>query len=106
MKSILPLLVLAMTVDRSPAAEPAKPLDPSFLRLYAETRGFMLGRPSKPKPTPDGNAVLFLRSEAKKPKLSLFEFDIATGKTKELLTPEMVLERRRRESVARRESSP
>ena len=47
------------------------PLDASFLRLYAETRGVMLGRPVKPKLTPDGKAVLFLRSEAKKPKLSL-----------------------------------
>jgi dipeptidyl-peptidase 4 len=74
-----------------PTAKKDQPLDASFLRLYAETRGFMLGRPVKPKPTPDGKAVLFLRSEAKKPKLSLFEFDVASGKTKELLTPEIVL---------------
>ncbi len=74
-----------------PTAKKDQPLDASFLRLYAETRGFMLGRPVKPKPTPDGKAVLFLRSEAKKPKLSLFEFDVASGKTKELLTPEAVL---------------
>src|SRR4051812_5068237 len=75
------------------AKEPAKgvALDTSFLRLYAETRGFMLGRPVKAKPTPDGKAVLFLRSEAKVPKLRLYEFDVATGKTKELLTPEDVL---------------
>src|SRR5580692_10032362 len=71
-----------------PTVKKDQPLDASFLRLYAETRGFMLGRPVKPKPTPDGTAVLFLRSEPKKPKLSLFEFDVASGKTKELLTPE------------------
>src|SRR5262249_22225722 len=31
------------------------------------------------------------RSEARVPKLRLYEFDVATGKTKELLTPETVL---------------
>lgn len=71
------------------AAQPAKdqPLDAEFLRTYAQTRGFMLGRPVQAKPTPDGKAVLFLRSEARKPQLSLYEFDVATGKTRELLTP-------------------
>jgi dipeptidyl-peptidase 4 len=95
MKSCLTFaMVLAMTANSLSAAdpaEPARPLDASFLRLYAETRGFMLGRPSRPKPTPDGKAVLFLRSEAKKAKLSLYEYNVATGKTKELLTPEAVL---------------
>src|SRR2546425_3120992 len=67
------------------------PLDASYLRNHAETRGFMLGRPVKPKPTPDGKAVLFLRSEARVPKLRLYEFDVATGKTKELLTPAALL---------------
>ena len=94
MKIVIPLLVLFTMSQPSTAAEPPKkdaPLDASFLRLYAETRGFMLGRPSKPKPTPDGKAVLFLRSEPKKAKMSLFEFDVASRKTKELLTPEMLL---------------
>src|SRR5262245_13729689 len=74
-------------------AKPGKevPLDANFLRDYAETRGFMLGRPVKAKPTPDGKAVLFLRSQPRIPKLSLYEFDVATGKTRELLTPEKLL---------------
>jgi dipeptidyl-peptidase-4 len=78
----------------SPAAEPPQgpALDTSFLRLYAETRGFMLGRPQKPKITPDGKAVLFLRAEAKTPKLKLYEFDVASGQTKELLSPELLLQ--------------
>lgn len=92
--------------DEKPPVE-QKPLDASFLRLYAETRGFMLGRPVKPKPTPDGKAVLFLRSEAKKPQLSLFEFEVATGKTRELLTPATLLkgveEKLSPEEKARRE---
>src|SRR5947208_13921729 len=51
----------------------------------------MCGLPVNPTPSPDGNAVLFLRSEARKAQLSLFEFDVATGKTRELLTPAQVL---------------
>ena len=65
--------------------------DTSFLREYAETRGFMLGRPSRPKLTPDGKFVLFLRSESKSNRMRLFEFDVARATTKELLTPETVL---------------
>ncbi len=89
--SVLAALILSPALAQEKPPVNDKPLDASFLRLYAETRGFMLGRPSKPKPTPDGKAVLFLRSEPKKAKMSLFEFDVATGKTKELLTPEALL---------------
>ncbi|MBX9583195.1 MAG: alpha/beta fold hydrolase [Gemmataceae bacterium] len=81
-----PLLLTAGLV----AAPDAPAVDTSFLKQYAETRGFMLGRPAKPKVTPDGKAVLFLRSEAKSPRQSLYEFDVATGKTKELLTPDLL----------------
>ncbi|MCE9530062.1 MAG: hypothetical protein K8T89_02825 [Planctomycetes bacterium] len=94
MKTIIIIsLLFAACFARADEKRPVdqKPLDASFLRLYAETRGFMLGRPVKPKPTPDGKAVLFLRSEPKKAKLSLFEFDVASGKTRELLTPEALL---------------
>src|SRR5262245_64891129 len=88
MRNLIPLLaVLLFSWAR---AEEPRP-DAKFLRDYAETRGFMLGRPVKPKFTPDGKAVLFLRSEARVPKLRLYEFDVATGKTKELLTPEALL---------------
>lgn len=62
-----------------------------FLRDYAQTRGFMLGRPTRPTPTPDGKSVLFLRSAPRVAKLSLFEFDVATGQTRELLTPQQLL---------------
>src|SRR6516162_5359924 len=89
--------------------QPAKgaPLDARFLRDYAQTRGFMLGRPVKPTPTPDGKAVLFLRSEPRIAKLRLYEFDVARGKTRLLLTPEQVLkgteEKLSPEEKARRE---
>ena len=89
--------------------QPAKgaPLDARFLRDYAQTRGFMLGRPVKPKPTPDGKAVLFLRSEPRNAKLRLYEFDVASGKTRQVLTAEQVLkgteEKLSPEEKARRE---
>src|SRR5262245_35356031 len=84
-------LLAAPAGAQAPTPATGAPLDASFLRLYAETRGFMLGRPVKAKPTPDGKAVLFLRGEAKVPKLKLYEFDVATGKTRELLSPESLL---------------
>jgi dipeptidyl-peptidase-4 len=63
----------------------------TFLRDYAETRGWSLGRPVRPQPTPDGRAVLFLRAGPRQPQLGLFEFDVATGQTRELLTPAQLL---------------
>ena len=81
-------LSLPMTLSQ-PKTEP--PLDTRYLRDFAQTRGFMLGRPVLAKPTPDGKAVLFLRSEARIARLSLFEFDVASGKTRELLTPQTLL---------------
>ena len=66
-------------------------VDTTYLRTLAETRSFQNGRPLKPKPTPDGKAVLFLRSEARSGILSLFEFDVTTGKTRELISPADVL---------------
>jgi dipeptidyl-peptidase-4 len=66
--------------------------DTSFIRDYAETRGFQLGRPVAPQITPDGQRVLFLRAAGPRTaKQSVFEFDVATGKTRELLTAEQVL---------------
>ncbi len=85
----LTLITAAMAHAADPI--PGKPLDTSFLKQYAETRGFMLGRPQKPKISPDGKTVLFLRADPKTPKMKLFEFDVASGKTKELLSPEMLL---------------
>jgi len=75
------------------AAEPVKgaPLDTTYLKDHAETRGFMLGRPTRAKPTPDGRAVLFLRAQPRVARLRLYEFDVGTGKTRELLSPEDLL---------------
>ena len=98
--------LLAALVLSAPAAG-GPPIDTSFLKRYAETRGFMLGRPQKPKFTPDGKTVLFLRADPPAAKLKLFAFDVASGQTKELLTPEMLLkggdEQLSAEEKARRE---
>jgi dipeptidyl-peptidase-4 len=94
MNTILPSLILFLQLAAVASAAdpmPEKPLDTSFLKEYAETRGYMLGRPQKPKISPDGKTVLFLRAEPKTPKMKLFEFDVASGKTRELLSPEMLL---------------
>ncbi|HXU68271.1 MAG TPA: DPP IV N-terminal domain-containing protein [Polyangia bacterium] len=62
-----------------------------FLRELAVTRNFNLGRPAKAEPTPDGAAVLFLRTEARSPVTSLYSFDVASGQAKVLITPEQIL---------------
>ena len=68
------------------------PPDPSFLQDYAETRGYLLGRPSRVQVTADGSAVLFLRSRARDDSHDLFETDLATGRTRLLVRPGDLLE--------------
>ena len=90
----LTALIVLVTLTTFATAQPAAKdtaVDTNYLRTLAQTRSFQLGRPSRPQPTPDGKAVLFLRSEPRSPKLSLFEFDVETSKTRELLTPADVL---------------
>jgi dipeptidyl-peptidase-4 len=67
--------------------------DPSitFFRDLAETRNYTLGRPVSPKPTPDGSAVIFLRGGPRDPVLRLYEFVVATGRERELVTPAQIL---------------
>ena len=79
--SVIVMTVLAM----SPSP------DATFLKDYAETRRFMAGRPVGAKVTPDEKSVLFLRSAPHDARQTLYELDVATGETKELLTPETVL---------------
>ncbi len=83
----------ALALDSSIVAQAPKdvPLDTAYLREHAQTRGFLLGRPMRPQPTPDGKAVVFLRSGPRSAKLALYEFDVAGKTTRELLTPEQAL---------------
>jgi dipeptidyl-peptidase-4 len=66
------------------------PIDTAFIRAYTMTRRFRLGAPVHPLPTPDGKAVLFLRSPPRDPRQALFETDLASGATREVLSPETI----------------
>ena len=75
----------ASTANEAPhATEPH--VDREWIRTYAATRGFRMGAPQRATPTPDGKAVLFLRSGGRDPKQALYETDLATGTTREVLT--------------------
>src|SRR5215831_5319575 len=65
--------------------------DLRFLTELMHTRRYTLGRPVDPRLLPDGSQVLFLRSGARSPVLSLYAFDVATGKTRELISPATLL---------------
>ena len=72
------------------AAPTSAPTD-EFIQEFAATRRYVSGRPGSAKLTPDGKSVLFLRAQATSPAQTLFELEVATGQTKELLTPEAIL---------------
>src|SRR3954466_5301547 len=76
--------VLAMTLLAATAQD-------SFLREFAETRRYLAGRPTNAQLTADAKWVLFLRATQKDPRQLLYELDLASGQTKELLTPESLL---------------
>jgi dipeptidyl-peptidase-4 len=82
---------------QQPVAEPAPPSpgvsaqNEEFLRQYAQTLRFSLGRPNHISITSDGSAVLFLRSGPRSFVQDLYEFDCASGKERVLLTADQIL---------------
>jgi dipeptidyl-peptidase-4 len=62
-----------------------------FLDAYARTYRFTLGRPKAIKPSPDGKSVFFLRSPGRSFVQDLYEFDLAAGKERVLLTADAIL---------------
>ncbi len=66
-------------------------LPPQFLADVSATKSFTLGRPVGARLLPDGKTVLFLRAEARQTKQLLYAFDVATGETTLLLSPETLL---------------
>src|SRR5213594_2139989 len=76
-----------------PAAEtgPAAEADSGFLEQFAATYHFSLGQPTSITPTPDGDAVLFLRSGPRSFVQNLYEFDVAARRERVLLTADRVL---------------
>jgi dipeptidyl-peptidase-4 len=73
-------------------AEEPESADLRYFRELVETRNYSLGQPVSPKFTPDGKQVIFLRGGARDPVLRLYEFTIADGKLREILTPEKLLQ--------------
>jgi dipeptidyl-peptidase 4 len=67
-------------------------MDTTFLRQYAKTRRFLAGRPVQPEFALGNKAVLFLRSPAQSPVQTLYALEVATGQSRELLTPQTVLQ--------------
>lgn len=85
------LLPIATLTAQSPSAVDTRASNEQFLRQYAETYRFSLGRPTRATVTPDGVAVLFLRSGPRSFTNDLYEFDCRTGIERVLLTAEQIL---------------
>ena len=78
----------AAAFTRLPAAAPR---DSAFLDQYAATYHFRLGEPTSITVTPEGDAVLFLRSGARSFVQDLCEWDARTRRERVLLTAERIL---------------
>jgi len=79
--------VAALLAGLPAAAETA----PDCFYDLAATRGYELGYAAKAMPTPDGKAVIYLRASARDATQHLYEYDLASGREKELVTPEKLL---------------
>ena len=81
--------------------------DDAFLEQYAATYRFGAGKPTQLSVTPEGDAVLFLRSGPRNVVNDLYELDVRSGKERVLLTAEGILrgaeEKLSPEELARRE---
>jgi len=73
----------ALPAEAAPGPEPV--LAGGFLERYAATYRFRLGRPTAIKVTPDGTAILFLRTGPRDFERVLYELDVATGQERVLL---------------------
>ncbi len=89
-RALVLTLALALAVTAPPARGAAARMpasaDSAFLDQYAATYHFTLGKPTATHVTPDGDAVLFLRSGPRSFVQDLYSFDPATGRERVLLT--------------------
>ena len=74
-----------------PSLNHATPPNAEFLEQYAATYRFRLGRPTSIRLTPNGDAVLFLRSGPRNFSSSLYTYDPATKTESLLLTADKLL---------------
>jgi dipeptidyl-peptidase-4 len=77
--------------NQTTPAGPVSADDAQFLDAYARTFRYTLGRPRGFRPTPDGKKVLFLRSGPRSFVQDLYEFDVASGAERVLLTADQIL---------------
>jgi len=92
---ILACLLLVAGIIGAACARPQAPdvpIDTSFLRDFAETRGFSAGRPAHIDITPDGRTILFLRSGPRDVVRNLYEMDVESGAVRELIKAEDILQ--------------
>ena len=66
--------------------------DEAFLKELVATRSYRLGRPTQLRFTPDGTHLLFLRAEPRSPSLRLHVYELATKKTREVVTAAALLQ--------------
>lgn len=66
-------------------------LGKSCFEDIAQTRSYSLGLAVHATPTPDGSAILYLRSGPRDISQRLYEYDLATKSEHELVTPESLL---------------
>ena len=93
------LAAAACAVTLPPAATVAEPTRSQamqlsaleFLEQYAATKGFTLGQPTAIEVTPEGDAVLFLRSGPRSFVQSLYQFDTRTAREAVLLSADSLL---------------
>jgi len=78
--------------ETEPTRRPECVADDSFFEAYCATRRFSLGAPRSVGVTPDGSAVLFLRSGPRSFVQDLYAFDTKTGSERLLLTAAQILE--------------
>jgi dipeptidyl-peptidase-4 len=69
----------------------APALAKSCFEDIAQTRGYSLGLAVDATPTPDGAAIIYLRSGPRDISQRLYEYTIATKSERELVTPEALL---------------
>lgn len=79
--------VLGCSLGRPPSIA-----EPAFLEQYARTHRFTQGRPRSVTISPDGSAVLFLRSSPQADIQNLYEMDVDTANERLLLSAEKLLQ--------------
>ncbi len=92
MNRLTAVALVCLALIRPVVAAETESADLRYFRELIETRNYSLGQPVSPQITPDGTAVIFLRGGARDPVLRLYEFTIADGNLREVLTPEKVLQ--------------